>query len=203
MAVARQRYVVVHIEPEAVGKRARRILFAFVGKLLRQFAQICLVDSLERTSPQRRYFRCGTLGYDVDVCFCCSVQVAVISQGVAIHNACGHSLVGHNAVVSPTVEHIVEAATGRKAGVAVQTDIIDSPVEHSVVNDKHFGEVVVALIEPKQFGFEEAQSRVCPAGRRTILVLDRRDFIFLNGGKDEPCGVFLRKASDIGDNENE
>ena len=85
----------------------------------------------------------------------------------------------------------------------MQTDIIYGSVEHSVVNDKHFGEVTVALIEPKQFGFEEAQSRVCPAGRRTILVLDRRDFILLNGGKDKPCGVFLCKASEIGDNEDE
>ena len=102
-----------------------------------------------------------------------------------MHGTSGHQLVGNEAIVFDGIQHITERTTLREGYIAMGADSGLGTIEIGLVNDVHFGEVVLGLAHAEQLGLKECQGAITPASTSLILVFHGGDWKFLNGSELE------------------
>ena len=191
VGVGGEGYIVVGVETEIVsGILLRRVSLAAGNYRLRQFAEIVLIDIGEVALPGGRDFLQVALGDGTDIGGSHGIELVEVEERVAIERTGeGHGVLRHDAVVLEAIDGIVERTALREAGVAVGANGLVGAVHIGVVYEEGLAEVVLALAHAQEFGFEETEGGIGPAGAGAVLVFNGGDGVLLDDG--ELYGVFL------------
>ena len=179
--------VVVGVQTQALAKALRSVLLAVVFELLGDGTEVGFVDGGDGFLPQGlavgahlEFFQ-FTFGDGLDHHVGKGAELGVVREGVAVHLAGRHHLVGHHAVVAEAVNDIVEGTTLTETHVAVGTHCGIGAVVVGLLNHVHLAQVILALAHAEQLALEEGDARVAPAGTGVVLVLDGGDGQHLDG----------------------
>ena len=142
----------------------RRVLLTLEGEGLRELAEVAVEDTFEGGEPScRELSSIRSLDDRIQVSLHTCFHFAVAIELGTVVETWKHRL-WHCSVVLEYIEYIVEGTTLSEVELAVQTDVLACLITIGMADDKHFGEVIFTLTDTNQFVFEEALSRVGPAG---------------------------------------
>ena len=186
-----ERDVIVRVQAKALHVALRRVALAVFLELLGKFADITVIDAIKAVDPAGRELAEISLGDGAHVSACHGVELVVVEKRVAIEATRGsHGLLRNHTVVFHTVHHVVKAAALRERDVAMEAHGSLCAINHGVIDDKGFAQVVRAFTHAEQLALEESQRGEGPARAALVLVLDRSDRVFFDNR--ELHGVVFR-----------
>ena len=165
---------------ELVGKAARTVLLAFVGKRAGFGAEVGVEVSGEALVPGSSHGSGIFVHHRIDDSLEGRFElVVVVALGSVVEAG-----VGRLWNRSVAVDHIKQVGAGSALGEverAVQTDVLLGLVLVDLAHCVHLREVDGRLTHPHQFRFEESGGRIAPAGSRAPLVFDRSRLEVVDG----------------------
>ena len=169
---ARNTDIVVGVELELVGKRARSVLFAIVGELLGQRAEVSVEDAVQTLLPGRGIAAVGVLQHTVEVARKAVAQLIVRVFVFPVVQP-RVSLFRHQTVVVQHIDDVPQAAALGEVYLAVHAQIFVGLVVVAVAHREHLAQVKLRATLAHNLVFNERCARERPACARLVLVLHR------------------------------
>ena len=128
-------HVVIGVDLQGVAVRGGCILLPVHDKGLGTLAEICVQDALETVLPSSSEGPVGDLGNGLDIGLEHGVKLGLGRERSAVVHS-GHLLERDDAVVTDHVQDIVGLGTCTEGEVAVQADVLVSPLSVGMAHHK-------------------------------------------------------------------
>ena len=170
MVEAGQLHIVIHIQTQRGCKALGRVFLAFVGELLRYFAQIDVKQTLDQFVVFRAPFTHldRFIGNRTHV----TNQLAMVVT-IRIVIDTGIDLFGNDTHLTECVHEGMRQTTLADVALSLTDIVVVQLVHIFLTDDEHLGQIIFTLAHPEQFRLHEGGGSETPAGTCRCLVLHR------------------------------